>query len=100
MKRFTQGWVKEVCKSLDELTKRVIECKKNKIATSIAFHGNIVSVWEHFAQHLKETGEMLVDLGSDQTSCHNPFLGGYYPVQVMTTKKIELDNTGFILFSL
>jgi len=43
--------------------------------------GNVVKLWERLAE-LAEAGEMLVELGSDQTSCHNPFLGGYYPVQV------------------
>lgn len=43
--------------------------------------GNIVVLWEKLAE-LAEKGEMLVDLGSDQTSCHNPFLGGYYPYQL------------------
>ena len=51
-------------------------------ATSIGFHGNIVAVWERFSSIYETTGEMLVDLGSDQTSCHNPFNGGYYPVQL------------------
>ena len=50
--------------------------------TSIGFHGNIVTVWERLVRHLEETGERLVDLGSDQTSCHDPFGGGYYPVQL------------------
>ncbi len=82
LKRHSQDWVREVCSDLNELVKRVHECKSKKEATSIAYKGNIVDVWEHFAKHYEATGELLVDLGSDQTSCHNPFLGGYYPVQV------------------
>ena len=49
---------------------------------SIGFHGNVVVLWEKFAQVLENTGEMLIELGSDQTSCHVPFNGGYYPVQL------------------
>jgi urocanate hydratase len=82
-KRHSQGWVVEVCSDLNDLVKRILDHKKNKTATSIAYKGNIVDVWEHFARHYHETGELLVDLGSDQTSCHNPFLGGYFPVQVL-----------------
>jgi urocanate hydratase len=82
LKRHSQGWVIETCSDLDELVKRILECKKQKIATSIAYKGNIVDVWEHLVKHYEQTGELLVDLGSDQTSCHNPFLGGYFPVQV------------------
>merc|ERR1712038_1118428 len=44
--------------------------------------GIVVDIWERFVQHLEKTGENLVELGSDQTSCHNPFNGGYYPVQL------------------
>jgi urocanate hydratase len=82
MKRYSQGWVKEVCKDLKELIERVIECRRTKTATSIGFNGNIVAVWEYFLEYTKKTGDLLIDLASDQTSCHNPFLGGYYPVQV------------------
>ncbi|PRD26504.1 UNVERIFIED_CONTAM: Uroc1 [Trichonephila clavipes] len=58
------------------------EAKKKKIITSIGFKGNIVDIWERIQEEYKKTGELLADLGSDQTSCHNPFDGGYYPVQV------------------
>ena len=51
-------------------------------ATSIGFHGNIVIVWEALVEEFERTGEILVELGSDQTSCHNPFNGGYYPIQL------------------
>ncbi len=90
MKRYSQGWVKEICHDLDDLLKRVIDYKKNKTATSIGFHGNIVSVWEYFLEYTKKTGELLIDLASDQTSCHNPFLGGYYPVQVIRYFQISI----------
>ena len=60
------------------MTLPLLQAKK---ATSIGYHGNIVSVWEMFVSELEKTGELLVEIGSDQTSCHNPFNGGYYPVQ-------------------
>jgi urocanate hydratase len=73
--RHSQGWVDEVFKNLDGLTKRVKEAKANKEIVSISYLGNVVDVWEHF---LKEN--VYIDLGSDQTSLHNPWAGGYYPV--------------------
>ncbi|MBS1490279.1 MAG: urocanate hydratase [Bacteroidetes bacterium] len=74
-KRFSQGWVDEVFNDLDKLCTRVREAKNKKEVVSMAYQGNIVEVWEKF---LKEN--MTVDLGSDQTSLHNPWAGGYYPV--------------------
>lgn len=73
-KRHEQGWVNEKITDLDALVERVREAKKNKEAVSIGFGGNIVEVWEKFAAE-----DIYVDLGSDQTSCHNPWAGGYYP---------------------
>jgi len=74
-KRHSQGWVDEVVTDLDKLCTRVATAKKNKEVVSIAYQGNIVEVWEKF---LKEN--ISVELGSDQTSLHNPWAGGYYPV--------------------
>jgi urocanate hydratase len=51
-------------------------------AVSIGYHGNVVNLWERLVEEYEKTGELLVDMGSDQTSCHNPFNGGYYPVQL------------------
>ena len=73
--RHSQGWVDEVISDLEELAKRVQEAKANKEVVSIAFQGNIVDVWEYF-----EKENIYIDLGSDQTSLHNPWAGGYYPV--------------------
>lgn len=73
-KRHEQGWVDEVISDLDELCERVTKAKANKEVVSIAFDGNIVDVWEKF-----DTENIYVDLGSDQTSLHNPWAGGYYP---------------------
>lgn len=74
-KRHSQGWVDEVYSDLDELFAKVNEARENKIARSFAYQGNIVDLWEYAAEH-----DIQVDLGSDQTSLHNPFAGGYYPV--------------------
>ena len=75
IKRHEQGWVDEVINDLDALCERVITARKNKEVVSIAYQGNIVDVWEKFAEQ-----NIHVDLGSDQTSLHNPWAGGYYPV--------------------
>ena len=72
--RHSQGWVDEVIENLDALCTRVREAKNNKEVVSIAYVGNIVDVWEKFEQE-----GIFVELGSDQTSLHNPWAGGYYP---------------------
>ncbi|MBS7332110.1 MAG: urocanate hydratase [Weeksellaceae bacterium] len=74
-KRHEQGWVDEVISDLDELVKRVRDAKENKEVVSIAYDGNVVEVWEKFDEE-----NLYIDLGSDQTSLHNPWAGGYYPV--------------------
>lgn len=73
--RYTQGWVNEVYDDLDKLIPRMLEASKNKEAVSIAYQGNVVDLWERLAKDGIE-----VNLGSDQTSLHNPWAGGYYPV--------------------
>ena len=73
--RHSQGWVDEVITDLDELVTRVKKAKAEKEIVSIAYQGNIVDVWEKF-----DEADVYVDLGSDQTSLHNPWAGGYYPV--------------------
>ncbi|MDA9304087.1 urocanate hydratase [bacterium] len=75
VKRHEQGWVDELISNIDELVTRVKKAKENKEVVSIAFQGNIVEVWEKF-----EKENIYVDLGSDQTSLHNPWAGGYYPI--------------------
>ncbi|KAM4722795.1 urocanate hydratase [Rhinophrynus dorsalis] len=82
LKRHKQGWLMEVTKSLDDCVQRIRKAKKDKETLSLGYHGNIVDLWERLVDEYEKTGEMLVDLGSDQTSCHNPFSGGYYPVQL------------------
>lgn len=73
-KRHEQGWVDEVIDDLAALTIRVKEARAKKEVVSLAYQGNIVEVWEHFDKE-----NIYVDLGSDQTSLHNPWAGGYYP---------------------
>jgi urocanate hydratase len=75
--RHSQGWVDEVITDIDALVKRVALAKVNKEVVSIAYQGNVVEVWEAFDKQ-----DIYVDLGSDQTSLHNPWAGGYYPVGI------------------
>ncbi|MBR2061018.1 MAG: urocanate hydratase [Tidjanibacter sp.] len=74
-KRHAQGWVDEIYTSLDELLPRIAAARKAKEAVSLAYQGNAVDLWERLAAE-----GVQVDLGSDQTSLHNPWAGGYYPV--------------------
>ncbi|HEY9486982.1 MAG TPA: urocanate hydratase, partial [Chryseosolibacter sp.] len=73
-KRFEQGWVDEVITDPDVLADRVEAAKTKGEVISIAYQGNVVDVWEKFALR-----NIFIDLGSDQTSLHNPWAGGYYP---------------------
>ncbi len=73
-KRQRQGWVDEVTDDLGVLSRRVNGAKKNKEVVSIAYQGNVVDVWEHFDKE-----GIFIDMGSDQTSLHNPWSGGYVP---------------------
>ena len=73
-KRYEQGWVDEVHTSLDELMPRIRKAVTDKEVVSLAYQGNIVDLWERLVEE-----DIRVDLGSDQTSLHNPWAGGYYP---------------------
>ena len=73
--RHSQNWVDEVIHNTEKLVERVKNAQNNKEIVSIAYHGNIVDVWESFYEN-----NITVDIGSDQTSLHNPWSGGYYPV--------------------
>ena len=73
-KRHEQGWVDEITSSTDEAIDMALEFQANKRARSIAYIGNIVDLWERMVER-----NVHVDLGSDQTSLHNPWAGGYYP---------------------
>uniref|UniRef100_A0A8B9BYC0 Urocanate hydratase 1 n=1 Tax=Anser brachyrhynchus TaxID=132585 RepID=A0A8B9BYC0_9AVES len=115
LKRYKQGWLMEISNNLDHCIARLrydfdyqclqlaitsasyslyyIDARKNKIALSLGYHGNVVDLWERLVYELDTTGELLVDLGSDQTSCHNPFSGGYYPVQLGFEEAKQLLST-------
>lgn len=74
-KRYEQGWVDELHHNLDELIVRIRQAVASKEVVSMAYVGNVVDLWERLAKE-----DIRVDLGSDQTSLHNPWAGGYYPV--------------------
>jgi len=83
--RLDQGWIDEKITDLDELVTRVKLAKENKEIVSIAYLGNIVDVWEKF-----DTENIHIDLGSDQTSLHNPWAGGYYPADMSFEEANEM----------
>ncbi len=93
-KRHEQGWVDEVIADLDQLCERVAEAKANKEIVSIAYDGNIVDVWEKFDKE-----NIYIDLGSDQTSLHNPWAGGYYPVGLTFEESNEMMANNPELFA-
>lgn len=74
-KRYSQGWVDEIHTDLPTLFEKVRDAQNKKIARSFAYQGNVVDLWEYCVEN-----NVAVDLGSDQTSLHNPWAGGYYPV--------------------
>lgn len=75
--RHSQGWVDEVYDDLNTLIKRIEKARSKKEAVSLAYQGNVVDLWEKLAEE-----NIKVELGSDQTSLHNPWAGGYYPVGI------------------
>ncbi|MFP4470028.1 MAG: urocanate hydratase [Bacteroidales bacterium] len=75
VKRHEQGWVDELYYDLDELIDRMQKARENKEAVSLAYVGNVVDLWEKLVER-----DFHIELGSDQTSLHNPWAGGYYPV--------------------
>lgn len=87
--RHGQGWVDEVYTSLPELLARVEKARAAGEAVSLAYQGNVVDLWEYLADH-----DVAVDLGSDQTSLHNPWAGGYYPAGLSfdEAKAMMADN--------
>jgi urocanate hydratase len=84
-KRFQQGWVDEVFTDLDLLCKRIEKAKLAEEAVSIAYQGNVVDMWEYFVEN-----GISIDIGSDQTSLHNPYSGGYYPVDLSVDASNQL----------
>ncbi|MFN8275719.1 MAG: urocanate hydratase [Flavobacteriaceae bacterium] len=83
--RHEQGWIHEIVEHIDQLVARVRTAQQNKEVVSIAYLGNIVDVWERFDQE-----NLHIDLGSDQTSLHNPWAGGYYPMGYSFEQSNEL----------
>jgi len=90
-KRFEQGWVQEIISDIDKLVNRVRLAKQNEEVVSIAYEGNIVDVWEKFYEE-----NIYVDFGTDQTSLHNPWAGGYYPAGLSfeESNKMMAENPG------
>ncbi|APU09593.1 urocanate hydratase [Cellulophaga lytica] len=87
-KRHTQGWVDVLIDSIDDLVDRTKKAQENKEVVSIAYIGNIVEVWERFYDE-----NIFIHLGSDQTSLHNPWAGGYYPAGISFEESNELMST-------
>ena len=84
-KRHAQGWVDELISSIDDLVVRIFKAQAAKEVVSIAYVGNVIDIWETFA----EKG-IYIHLGSDQTSLHNPFAGGYYPAGLSYEQSNEM----------
>jgi len=93
--RHSQGWVDEVFSDIDKLMKRVKVAKKNKEIVSLAYHGNIITIWKEFYKN-----NIFIDIGSDQTSLHNPWSGGYYPEGIDFENANEMISNNPSLFKL
>ncbi|XP_020600447.1 urocanate hydratase-like isoform X2 [Orbicella faveolata] len=89
-KRHAQGWLMEYTSDVDICVELIKKARKLKKPHSLGYHGNVVDLWERLVQEYESTGEVLAELGSDQTSLHNPFNGGYYPVQVKFDEANEI----------
>ena len=89
-KRQDQGWLDEVFTNLDELLDRAVIAREQKEAVSLAYDGNIVELWERIVER-----NIHIEIGSDQTSLHNPWSGGYYPVGMSyeTANEMMIKNT-------
>ncbi|WP_412471939.1 urocanate hydratase [Halobacteriovorax sp. RT-1-4] len=83
--RHEQGWVDEVFTDLDEIIARIKKAQENKEAVSLAYQGNIINLWEKIAE-----SDLHIDIGSDQTSLHNPWAGGYYPADLSFEESNEM----------
>ena len=84
-KRYEQGWVDEVFTNLDDLVSRMLDARQKKEAVSLAYQGNIVDLWEKLVKE-----NIKVEMGSDQTSLHNPWAGGYYPAGLSLERSNEM----------
>ena len=83
--RHEQGWVKEIFQDLDRMLIRMDKARSKKEAVSLAYQGNIVDLWEKLVKEHVE-----IAMGSDQTSLHNPFAGGYYPAGITFEEANEM----------
>ena len=92
-KRHEQGWVDELHENLDELIPRIRKAMEGKEVVSLAYVGNVVDLWERLAAE-----DIHVDLGSDQTSLHNPWAGGYYPAGLTFEESQKMMTNLRILF--
>lgn len=93
IKRHEQGWASVLIKDMETLVQRVKKARADQEVLSIAFHGNIVDVWEKFYE-----ADIFVHVGSDQTSLHNPWSGGYYPVGMSFEESNKLISNDPVLF--
>ena len=91
--RHSQNWVDEKISDIDALVMRVKQAKQNKEVLSIAYQGNVVEIWEKFDQE-----NIYIDLGSDQTSLHNPWAGGYYPAGLSLEESNTMMRDNPVLF--
>ena len=87
-KRHSQGWVEQISEDVDEAIDLMLESAKRKVGTSIGYIGNIVELWERLVER-----DVMVHLGSDQTSLHNPYQGGYYPASLSFEESQDLMHT-------
>ncbi|MBQ9652058.1 MAG: urocanate hydratase [Prevotella sp.] len=92
-KRYQQGWVDELHYDLDELIPAIRKAVAERKVVSMAYVGNVVDLWERLADE-----DIKVDLGSDQTSLHNPWAGGYYPVGMSLEESKEMMSSNPSLF--
>ncbi len=93
VKRRDQGWVQEIASELDEVVRRLDRARRAGEPLALAYLGNVVDLWEHFARH-----DVPIDLGSDQTSLHLPYSGGYYPAGLTyeeANARMVSDPAGF-----
>ena len=84
-KRFQQGWIDEIVTDLNELIEKIKKAKANRKIIAFGFHGNIIDLWERLYKE-----DIFIDIGSDQTSLHNPFHGGYYPNSISFDESNQL----------
>ena len=87
-KRHEQGWLDQVTEDVDDAIDRMVRCASSGQATSIGYIGNIVDLWERLVER-----DVHVDLGSDQTSLHNPWQGGYYPAGIEFEDAVQLMSS-------